>query len=221
MFTAPGVLHADGRVRTFASLAVMMAFLATEIGHEETLRTLGMTFASGQLPSARTTDTLVSAWTAASHAAQVTLGARAHVAIISGREGRKTFNANVWSSVGRCCSAYKYLRTPGRMSYDTGRFAAATASGTLCSWCETRIRRRDVDKAGTSRSYRTASPDRNRPNIVLRTCPALGTWSANGKTDSSGRRSRCTFRTIRDTIYTVCRSKTDRLLIITRQYRLE
>jgi len=71
--------------RTLASLAVMMAFLATEVGHEEALRTLGMAFAGGQLPSAWTTDALVSAGAAASHAAQITLGTRAHVAIISER----------------------------------------------------------------------------------------------------------------------------------------
>lgn len=61
----------------------MMAFLAAKVGHEETLRTLGVTFARGQLPSARTTDALVSAGTAAGHAAQITLGASTHVAVIS------------------------------------------------------------------------------------------------------------------------------------------
>lgn len=61
----------------------MMTFLATEVGHEETLWTFGMTFAGGQLPSAWTTDTLVSARSAASHTAKITLGARAHVTIIS------------------------------------------------------------------------------------------------------------------------------------------
>lgn len=65
-----------------------MTFLATEIGHEETLWTFGMAFARGQLPSARTTDALVSAGAAASHAAQITLGTRAQVAIISEMSAR-------------------------------------------------------------------------------------------------------------------------------------
>lgn len=61
----------------------MMTFLATKVGHEETLWTFGMAFARGQLPSAWATDALVSAGAAASHAAQITLGTRAQVAIIS------------------------------------------------------------------------------------------------------------------------------------------
>lgn len=67
---------------TFASLAVMMTFLATEIRHEETLRAFRVTFTGGQLPSARAAYALVSARTTASHTAQITLGARAHIAVI-------------------------------------------------------------------------------------------------------------------------------------------
>jgi len=61
----------------------MVTFLATEVRHEKTLRTLGMTFAGGQLPSAWTTDALVPAGSAARHTTQITFGARAHVTIIS------------------------------------------------------------------------------------------------------------------------------------------
>lgn len=77
---------------TFTGLAVMMTFLATKVRHEETLRTFGVTFAGGQLPSARATNALVSARAAASHAAQVTLGACAHVAIISENNGHVHVN---------------------------------------------------------------------------------------------------------------------------------
>lgn len=68
----------------------MMTFLATEVRHEETLRTLGVTFAGGQLPPAWTTDALVSAGAAASHAAQIALCARAHVTVISGEKKNVT-----------------------------------------------------------------------------------------------------------------------------------
>lgn len=61
----------------------MMAFLAAKFRHEETLWTFGVTFTGSQLPSTRTTDALVSAGTAAGHTAQITFGARTHVAIIS------------------------------------------------------------------------------------------------------------------------------------------
>jgi len=170
-----------------------------------------MTFAGGQLPATRATHALVPAGAAASHAAQVAFGARAHVAIVSGEGWEKKKQVRHRRRMLRECFTAIANHTRGRMSYGTGRFAATTASGTSYSWCGTRIRCRDVDRAGTSRTYRIANPDRNRPNIVPRTCPALGTWSATGKTGSFDRRSRCTSRTIRDTIYTACRSRTDQL----------
>jgi hypothetical protein len=61
----------------------VVAFLTTEVRHEKTLRTLGMTFTGGQLPSAWTTDALVPAGSAARHTTQIAFGARAHVAVIS------------------------------------------------------------------------------------------------------------------------------------------
>jgi len=60
---------------TLASLAVVVAFLATEVRHEKTLRTLGMTFTGGQLPSTWTTNALVPARSAARHTTQITFGA--------------------------------------------------------------------------------------------------------------------------------------------------
>lgn len=62
----------------------MVTFLATEVRHEETLWTLRVTFAGGQLPPAWTTDALVPAGAAASHTAQIALSTRAHVTVISG-----------------------------------------------------------------------------------------------------------------------------------------
>lgn len=72
----------------------MMAFLAAKFRHEETLRTFGVTFTGGQLPSARTADTLVSAGTAAGHTAQITFGARTYVAIIS-KKSHKFVHINI------------------------------------------------------------------------------------------------------------------------------
>lgn len=68
---------------TLASFAVMMTFLATKVGHEETLRAFRVTFTSSQLPSSRAADALISARTAASHTAKVTFGTSTQVTIIS------------------------------------------------------------------------------------------------------------------------------------------
>ncbi|KAE9539801.1 hypothetical protein AGLY_005053 [Aphis glycines] len=84
-----------------------------------------------------------------------------------------------------------FIRTPGHTSYDIGRFARATASDTLCSWCATRIRRTDADTVGTWRSCRNANRGRTRANTVPRTIQGPGTWSANGRTGSFRWKSRC------------------------------
>lgn len=87
-------------------------------------------------------------------------------------------------------------------------------SGTWCSWCGTRIRCTGADTVGTSRSCRTLGPGRNRRNTVPRTSPAPGTWTANGRTGSSDRRSRCMSRTTRGTTGIACRSRTGLLLLL-------
>lgn len=61
----------------------MMAFFAAKLRFEEAFRTLGMTFAAGQLPVLRTGDTLIAPRTATSGTAQVAFCASASIAVIS------------------------------------------------------------------------------------------------------------------------------------------
>lgn len=57
------------RASGVASFTVVMALLATELGFEESLWALGMTFASSELPTLGTRNALISSWSAAGVAA--------------------------------------------------------------------------------------------------------------------------------------------------------
>lgn len=69
----------------------MMARLAAELRLEEALGTLGEAFSTRQLPPLRTLDALIAPRSATSVTAEIALGARSSVAVVSIGTGRTTF----------------------------------------------------------------------------------------------------------------------------------